>query len=278
MSLTLLHLFSGHIRNIHFPFDIEEDTSIAVASEMVEELELTDHDVSVIAAIIDSEFQSLVPDWSPRELTNEDRETIAEMGESGAHKDTSPTANDSAAHSGHLVLERLPSGRKYWSDSPKASGVGGCSPHRPGPSHLMSVDSTLSGDTWSEVTSHSPFSHKDISISHDASPYRHVECDSDHEDDRKQEPSSSPSEAQFDETDQLTDAPGSEPHPLEESEMGDIKSIVKKLDHVMDEQLKELSELRLKHKVAVLDLLKDLPQENRQRVLSMFNEKLHGTN
>ncbi|PHT46353.1 putative serine/threonine-protein kinase WNK1, partial [Capsicum baccatum] len=46
---------TGHIRNIHFPFDIEVDTANAVASEMVEELDLTDQDVSAIAAMIDSE-------------------------------------------------------------------------------------------------------------------------------------------------------------------------------------------------------------------------------
>ncbi|KAK7275092.1 hypothetical protein RIF29_16199 [Crotalaria pallida] len=34
----------GYIRNIHFPFDIAADTSTSVASEMVEELELTDQD------------------------------------------------------------------------------------------------------------------------------------------------------------------------------------------------------------------------------------------
>ncbi|CAK8541962.1 unnamed protein product [Lathyrus sativus] len=46
---------SGHIRNIHFPFDIGADTSVVVASEMVEELEFSDQDVSTIAMTIDSE-------------------------------------------------------------------------------------------------------------------------------------------------------------------------------------------------------------------------------
>ncbi|KAH6761559.1 with no lysine kinase 3 [Perilla frutescens var. hirtella] len=272
---------SGNIRNIHFPFDIEEDTSIAVASEMVEELDLTDHDVTVIADIIDSEFQSLIPDWEPSGLTrdnNFDSETLTESGVSGAQGDASPTAHDSA-HSGPLVLERLPSGRKYWSDSPKASG--GCSPLKPGPSHLMSVDSTASGDTWSEVASqHSPISHKDINI-YDASPLRPVEYDSDHEDDRKNEPASAPDGSQFD---QLIDAPGSGPHPSEENslpcenDVGDIKTIIKKLDCVLDEQMKELNELRQMHKVAVTDLLRELPQETRLRVLSMCNEKMYVAN
>ncbi|XP_070668599.1 probable serine/threonine-protein kinase WNK3 isoform X6 [Malus domestica] len=54
---------TGHFRNIHFPFDIGEDTAIAVASEMVQELDLTDQDVSTLAEIIDSEIHSHIPDW-----------------------------------------------------------------------------------------------------------------------------------------------------------------------------------------------------------------------
>ncbi|XP_057787898.1 probable serine/threonine-protein kinase WNK3 isoform X2 [Salvia miltiorrhiza] len=278
---------SGHIRNIHFPFDVEEDTSIAVASEMVEELDLTDHDVSVIAAMIDSEFQSLIPDCTPGGLANNNNfggETMIEFGISGAHGDVSPLTHETP-HSGPLVLERLPSGRKYWSDSPKACG--GCSPLKPGPSHLMSADSTASGDTWSEVTPQSPFSHKDISTSHDVSPLRHVEYDSDREDDSKKQPASAPSELQFGEDERLLDAPESgTPQPLEEkenaspcgSDAGDIKSVLKKLDCVLDEQFKELNDLKQKHKEAVFDLLKDLPEEAHHRIFSVCNAKIYGTN
>ncbi|XP_020876911.1 probable serine/threonine-protein kinase WNK9 isoform X2 [Arabidopsis lyrata subsp. lyrata] len=54
----------GRVRNIYFPFDIETDTAISVAREMVEELEMDDCDVTKIANMIDAEIASLVPNWS----------------------------------------------------------------------------------------------------------------------------------------------------------------------------------------------------------------------
>ncbi|EXB39207.1 Serine/threonine-protein kinase WNK1 [Morus notabilis] len=53
----------GRIRNIYFPFDIENDTAFSVATEMVAELDITDQDVTRIADMIDGEIASLVPDW-----------------------------------------------------------------------------------------------------------------------------------------------------------------------------------------------------------------------
>ncbi|KAK6911433.1 Protein kinase domain [Dillenia turbinata] len=55
----------GRIRNIYFPFDIEMDTALSVATEMVAELDITDQDVTKIADIIDDEIASLVPAWKP---------------------------------------------------------------------------------------------------------------------------------------------------------------------------------------------------------------------
>nr|KYP74447.1 Serine/threonine-protein kinase WNK1 [Cajanus cajan] len=55
----------GRIRNIYFPFDIEMDTAISVATEMVAELDITDQDVTRIADMIDGEIASLVPEWRP---------------------------------------------------------------------------------------------------------------------------------------------------------------------------------------------------------------------
>ncbi|KAK7397286.1 hypothetical protein VNO78_18454 [Psophocarpus tetragonolobus] len=55
----------GHIRNIYFPFDIEIDTALSVATEMVAELDITDQDVISIADMIDGEIASLVPEWKP---------------------------------------------------------------------------------------------------------------------------------------------------------------------------------------------------------------------
>ncbi|KAK4478092.1 hypothetical protein RD792_017357 [Penstemon davidsonii] len=53
----------GHVRNIYFPFDIELDTALSVATEMVAELDITDQDVTKIAEMIDDEIESLVPEW-----------------------------------------------------------------------------------------------------------------------------------------------------------------------------------------------------------------------
>ncbi|GLT32430.1 hypothetical protein SLA2020_070990 [Shorea laevis] len=53
----------GHARNIHFPFDIVNDTSISVALEMVKELEIDDWEPLEIAEMIEQEVSSLVPTW-----------------------------------------------------------------------------------------------------------------------------------------------------------------------------------------------------------------------
>ncbi|XP_008455759.2 probable serine/threonine-protein kinase WNK9 isoform X1 [Cucumis melo] len=55
----------GRIRNIYFPFDVETDTALSVATEMVAELDMTDQDVTRIADMIDGEIASLVPEWRP---------------------------------------------------------------------------------------------------------------------------------------------------------------------------------------------------------------------
>ncbi|XVE89840.1 hypothetical protein DITRI_Ditri20bG0026900 [Diplodiscus trichospermus] len=55
----------GRIRNIYFPFDVETDTALSVATEMVTELDITDQDATKIADMIDGELASLVPDWRP---------------------------------------------------------------------------------------------------------------------------------------------------------------------------------------------------------------------
>ncbi|XP_011032469.1 PREDICTED: probable serine/threonine-protein kinase WNK9 [Populus euphratica] len=55
----------GPIRNIYFPFDIETDTALSVATEMVAELDINDQDVTKIADMIDGEIAALVPEWKP---------------------------------------------------------------------------------------------------------------------------------------------------------------------------------------------------------------------
>ncbi|KAI3717806.1 hypothetical protein L1987_69651 [Smallanthus sonchifolius] len=127
---------TGNVRNIHFPFDTDNDTSIAVASEMVEELDLTDQDVSTIAEMIDAEIRSCIPDWAPRDYFDdqEDNDPSSSVDSPSDPQTESPSSVTvkSCVSPGLLALERLPSGRKYWSDSPK-----GCfTPLRPRPSNF----------------------------------------------------------------------------------------------------------------------------------------------
>ncbi|XP_010503456.1 PREDICTED: probable serine/threonine-protein kinase WNK3 [Camelina sativa] len=110
----------GQIRNIHFPFNIETDTSFSVAIEMVEELDLTDdQDISTIAKMIDVEIHSHIPDWTPSRLNGDD---------SAIHK----------CLSSPLHLDRFPSGRKFWS-SPKAGAGDSRSPFAPRSNSKLSL-------------------------------------------------------------------------------------------------------------------------------------------
>ncbi|KAJ8429302.1 hypothetical protein Cgig2_027671 [Carnegiea gigantea] len=53
----------GHVRNVHFPFNIVNDTAMDVAMEMVNELDITDWEPGEIAEMIEEEISGLVPGW-----------------------------------------------------------------------------------------------------------------------------------------------------------------------------------------------------------------------
>ncbi|KAK5777778.1 Serine/threonine-protein kinase WNK8 [Gossypium arboreum] len=55
----------GRARNIHFSFYLDSDTAISIAEEMVQQLDLSNEDVTVIAELIDSMIVKLVPCWKP---------------------------------------------------------------------------------------------------------------------------------------------------------------------------------------------------------------------
>ncbi|XP_039022822.1 serine/threonine-protein kinase WNK8-like isoform X2 [Hibiscus syriacus] len=66
VSLTLrISDQCGRARNIHFSFYLDCDTAIAIAEEMVEQLDLSNEDVAVIAELIDSMIMKLAPYWKP---------------------------------------------------------------------------------------------------------------------------------------------------------------------------------------------------------------------
>nr|KYP75027.1 Serine/threonine-protein kinase WNK1 [Cajanus cajan] len=64
----------GRVRNIYFPFDIETDTALSVANEMVAELDITDQDVTKLANMIDNEIATLVPEWKAEQIIEENSE------------------------------------------------------------------------------------------------------------------------------------------------------------------------------------------------------------
>lgn len=59
---------NGSARNIYFPFDILNDTSMDVALEMVKELDIDDWEPFEIAEMIHAEISSLVPNWKKWDL------------------------------------------------------------------------------------------------------------------------------------------------------------------------------------------------------------------
>ncbi|KAL0373841.1 UNVERIFIED_CONTAM: putative serine/threonine-protein kinase WNK4 [Sesamum radiatum] len=66
ISLTLrIADQGGRVRNIHFLFYLDSDTALAVAAEMVEQLELAEHDVAFIADFIDFLIMRILPNWKP---------------------------------------------------------------------------------------------------------------------------------------------------------------------------------------------------------------------
>ncbi|KAH1085547.1 hypothetical protein AAZX31_07G052000 [Glycine max] len=65
LTLRIADTCAGRVRNIHFLFYPDTDTAVSVATEMVEHLELADHDVDFIAELIDYLIMKLLPWWKP---------------------------------------------------------------------------------------------------------------------------------------------------------------------------------------------------------------------
>ncbi|KAM0979460.1 hypothetical protein ACFX13_015595 [Malus domestica] len=265
---------TGHFRNIHFPFDIGEDTAIAVASEMVQELDLTDQDVSTLAEIIDSEIHSHIPDWPHGEDSGDhiDGETSTPYSHASESKeDASPLIHE-ALLSNSLALERLPSGRKYWCDSPKEGG--GNSPAKHFFSNLNSPAASVTAGGTEENENSAGSSPREEDDANGAgasdSPNGGVEEDERspggprEENDPNGAGSSDPLSG--DSHNAATD-----PHLINgvlpfDSE---VKIIAEKLENLLVEQKKELDELKKKHELAISEPLKELPPVFRRKVLDI---------
>ncbi|KAK7389784.1 hypothetical protein VNO78_25078 [Psophocarpus tetragonolobus] len=101
ISLTLrIADTCGRVRNIHFLFYLDTDTAISVATEMVEHLDLADHDVDLIAELIDYLLLKLLPWWKP----SPDHRSLGE-----SHSNSTNIDSQSLAWPWGFVLNSIPS-------------------------------------------------------------------------------------------------------------------------------------------------------------------------
>ncbi|KAM1080684.1 hypothetical protein ACFX1X_015570 [Malus domestica] len=265
---------TGHFRNIHFPFDIGEDTAIAVASEMVQELDLTDQDVSTLAEIIDSEIHSHIPDWPHGEDSGDhiDGETSTPYSHASESKeDASPLIHE-ALLSNSLALERLPSGRKYWCDSPKEGG--GNSPAKHFFSNLNSPAASVTAGGTEENENSAGSSPREEDDANGAgasdSPNGGVKEDERSPGGPREENDPNGAGASDPLSGDSHNA-ATDPHLINgvlpfDSE---VKIIAEKLENLLVEQKKELDELKKKHELAISEPLKELPPVFRRKVLDI---------
>lgn len=299
---------TGQFRNIHFPFDIEADTSIAVASEMVHELDLTDQDVPTIAEMIDAEIRALIPGWSPRESfegesvdshLSENKDELSPLPPYENKDEASPITNPPC----NLRLERLPSGRKFWSDSPR---VLGCPAN---PSYLSPSDVPPgTSEDWTTQSKHlagtlgsNSHEQKSEEVGNDNGSWKTGDNVNEN-DDKKPEGVASDKQSRDDtrcSDREKKNATPELPHTVErdnshadaheggsmnelegngelsgntESEV--LRKAAERLDLLLAEQHKELDELKQKHELAVSDLLKGFTPAMRMKVFNMCSWKI----
>ncbi|XVE54594.1 hypothetical protein DITRI_Ditri03aG0094200 [Diplodiscus trichospermus] len=275
---------TGHIRNIHFPFDTEADTATAVATEMVEELDLTDQDVATIAEMIESKILPHVPDLVPSETSRNNFGEIANSDISGNKGDGSPLSYELTSSPGSLSLERMPSGRIYWSDSPKAAVV--VSPASAGISNLgPQMDLVRCAYSLAEHDEESHDSYDSRCNINSGSLERleneftchngrsGIDCQEEdgsrHADMHMQLSASGKS---------LHDGNGMHLSRENCELLKDTESIVKvitgRLESLLLKQQLEVDELKKKHRLTISDLLKELSPEIRGKVLGTCKMKI----
>lgn len=233
---------------------------------MVEELNLTDQDVSTIAAMIESEIHSHIPDWEPKEIAGDRMyETMANLGI------CSPKTNDEASvmmtepnrSPSGLQMETLPSGHKYWSDSPKETNR-----NSQGKSATSNQYSCLS-----EHNERTPDSYRDDDSPNSAASLEQLEDEhiSDCVGNIGLKEGSGITNLQLDST----------THQLEDkceillnTESEGFKHVVEKFEYLLVKQQKEVDELKRKHELTISDFLKELSPEICRKILGMFKLKI----
>ncbi|CAN6331104.1 unnamed protein product [Urochloa humidicola] len=268
---------TGHAQNIHFPFDIEADTSISVATEMVVQLDLTDQDVTAIAEMIDAEIRAHIPDWAAEE-------SVDNQGDEGAHSETHSSEGDEgtselrneldASHNVY-VQEQLPSGRKYWSDSPRRDGE---------ISQSVVVETQIGGNIANGIPKRNDV---DDSVS------------AKDKDNQSFGSSIHPVEGIFERISSSVDlsnssavdsisrraSAGSSPCSLDDEQEYScdqhlVADATERLINLLAQQEEELSALQRKHKADIEDMLKSVPSEDREETLTRcrlkMDEKIRG--
>jgi WNK lysine deficient protein kinase len=250
---------AGHAQNIHFPFDIEADTSISVATEMVVQLDLTDQDVTAIAEMIDAEIRAHIPDWAIEESVDiqGDEAADSEINSSDSDEGTSELRDEpDAAHKG-FVQEQLPSGRKYWSDSPRRDNEISLQGENPQASGSVSSGIVIKNDVDDIIDS---VKHKENQFL--ASPVHSV--DGVYEGISSSVGLSLPSAV-----DRISGGAsvGSSPHSSDVVRRYISADVTERLEKLLLEQREELNALQRKHDVDIQDILKSVPAEDREETL-----------
>lgn len=249
---------------------------------MVEELDLTDQDVSTIAEMIESEIRYHIPDWTQKELSGDHSGGEIPISDR-MEDDASPLTSESGPSSKSLALERLPSGRKYWSDSP-TKGSDGNSPIKSSPSNLSTfVDLLMDGGNLSE-NGKSSGSDRDKNNLNGAALLKQPEDICMHVDgvNKENKTGRSTDLQSRDRNDGAEDLlPRNRPHPLGENctmlcniKPEDINIVAEKLEKLLVMQQKELEELKKQHQSAISDFLKELSPVTRQKVLDICKVKI----
>lgn len=231
----------GHVRNIHFPFDITADTATSVATEMVAELDLSVQDINSIAAMIESEVKAHTTAGDVRENDIGDTATVGTVVFSNQHESPS-LSNDGLNNedSDNFIVERLPSGRVYYSAS-KGASLG--YPVKPFVARFCSDASAISDVSLYDLILSPTEQMKKVIASDEPVEYTRS---------------------------------GSNSKRLLEYGAEDLKLLPNKLEHMLKEQYTELDELKCKHKQQLEDLLQEVPANHRFEMIKSCLSKVLG--
>ncbi|GAB2240828.1 hypothetical protein Droror1_Dr00021346 [Drosera rotundifolia] len=288
---------TGQFSNINFPFDIELDTSIAVASEMVHELDLTDQDVTTIADMIDSEVRSHVPDWCSRESCSD--ESLLGSHSYGNTDGNSPVTYASGISSGSFVAEQiqLPTSRKLRSKRHSPAKLSKLIRRARSLDDLAEADEGLPLiSSQNMISASSTKSRKNEAVAADSQAtiaealvealelppteaasskqVRNPTHESTGENESIIENVAATTAEDPEDGTSDTRKPGFHEGSVESDIGEDTTAVIDKLGHLLVEQQKELDELKHKHESAIADLLSYFPPETRLKVLEQCSSKI----